>query len=196
MDKKLIKFVKTKFNEEQTAEIIKKYDIELEKMKSAEEVVLKKDQYKTAYNSILNRIALYKAFCLYKDRDTAIDYCRENFLESTEGFRKFIKFMTNGDNRTNLLKSLFFLALNSSVWDSEVTEYNSKRFKFNIHRCLYNDLCIKYDCKELAPMFCAGDYHVFGDMKRLKFYRSQTLGEGGEMCDFNFENNPKDVKPE
>ncbi len=194
MKDKLREYVLTKFNEEQTAEIVKKFDQELEDMKRAEEKILTKSQYKTACKSILDRIALYKAFLLYLDSDTAIDYCRENFYSMADGFRKFANFMTKGNTRANLFKKLFAKGLNSDVWDSEITEYNKDKFHFNMHRCLYNDLCNKYGCKELTPMFCAGDYYVFGEMEGLKFYRSQTLGEDGEMCDFHFDNTPKESK--
>ncbi len=40
--------------------------------------------------------------------------------------------------------------------------------------------------EEICAIFCLCDHIVFGNIEKLQFERSQTLGMGGERCDFCF----------
>ena len=51
--------------------------------------------------------------------------------------------------------------------------------------CPYNDICRKYGCPEIIPAFCHSDDMAYGHMHpKLIWARTQTLGRGGDCCDF------------
>ncbi len=188
MDKKLGKYIRTKFDEEKAINIETIYEKELHKMLQAEQGVLSKSQFKAAKGAILNRIAMYKAFKTYIDDEKAAEYSKEFMMAEQAWFKNFTKFMTAGKWRANTFKWMFSKVLKSDVWDKEICKYDKSGLDFNMTRCLYADLSVKYGVPEFAPVFCSGDYYVFGDMDKLKFSRTQTLGEGGDKCDFRFTN--------
>ena len=39
---------------------------------------------------------------------------------------------------------------------------------------------------EACRFFCECDNYTYGDLKKVGFARTQTLGTGGEKCDFRF----------
>ena len=43
-----------------------------------------------------------------------------------------------------------------------------------------------YHCPEVAVLFCKVDHVMFDNLKHIRFERSQTLGEGGSLCDFHY----------
>ncbi len=188
MKKKHLKFVKSKFNEEQVKDIVDYYEKEMKRILDIEVNFLTKNQYKAARKTVLPKIILYKAFIRHIDSELAKSYGKEILEFESDGFRKFTNFMTNSNFRIQIFKKLFKKILKSDVWDSTIKEYNKKCFNFNMDRCLYSDLCNKYDASEFCTVYCQGDYFVFGGMNKLKFERSQTIGEGGEVCDFHFIN--------
>ena len=40
--------------------------------------------------------------------------------------------------------------------------------------------------REACRFFCECDNYTYGDLKKVGFARTQTLGTGGEKCDFRF----------
>ena len=65
-------------------------------------------------------------------------------------------------------------------------DFGSKRCKFDMTKCLYCDLCRKYGCPELVPCFCHTDDVTSGHMhEKLLWNRTKTMGEGGDVCDFD-----------
>ena len=51
--------------------------------------------------------------------------------------------------------------------------------------CPYNDICRRYGCPEIIPAFCHSDDMAYGHMHpKLIWARTQTLGRGGNCCDF------------
>lgn len=87
----------------------------------------------------------------------------------------------------SLFRKMFLQTmLHSSEWSAEVTQNAADRFGVAIHRCLWNDTCLKCGCPELCQVFCDSDWENFGAMRKVKFCRTQTLGIGGNLCDFTF----------
>ncbi len=102
--------------------------------------------------------------------------------------KKLMAFISSTKFGAKFFKNSCERVLKSDVWDSVVHKNDENGIIFDINRCLYKDLCYKYSVKELAPMFCGGDYYVFADLKKLEFKRTETIGEGGNKCDFKFLN--------
>lgn len=146
------------------------------------------NQYKTLTKTILPRIALYKA--LLSDGklssgayELTHKYMIEvigkqkakstSVLEIIPGFyriysKSFLKIMRT----TDLQKS--YLTEGKDFYDITITE------------CLWFNACKEYGCPELCPAFCDVDDVTYGNLRKLGFTRTQTLGKGGECCDFHF----------
>ena len=73
----------------------------------------------------------------------------------------------------------------SDAWDSTFEE-EKDRFDLTIHKCLWYDTCVECGCPEACRFFCECDNYSFGDLKKVGFRRTQTLGTGGNCCDFHF----------
>ena len=73
----------------------------------------------------------------------------------------------------------------SDAWDSTF-EAEKDRFDLTIHKCLWYDTCVECGCPEACRFFCECDNYSFGELKKVGFCRTQTLGTGGDCCDFHF----------
>ena len=72
-------------------------------------------------------------------------------------------------------------------WETEWVEVSDERLAFNMHRCFYLDTFTAYGASELTPIYCSGDDFLYADAwPQVRFERTQTLGRGGELCDFCF----------
>lgn len=58
-------------------------------------------------------------------------------------------------------------------------------WRIDMTRCPYHDTCVQYGCPELCPSFCDSDNITYSGMHpKLSWYRTKTLGRGGDCCDF------------
>lgn len=147
-----------------------------------------KSQEKTLQETILPRIALYKALrndAEYADRGYEIirKYMIEvigrqkhdstSKMEIVPGFyeiysRAFLNIMKT----TDLQKSTQNAGMD--FYDITITD------------CLWYNACVENGCPELCRAFCEVDDITYGGLKKLGFTRTQTLGTGGSCCDFHF----------
>ena len=73
------------------------------------------------------------------------------------------------------------------AWKTEWVRCDGKEIHFNLHSCLYYDVCVKYDCPELCTIFCENDNIAFsGLLPKIRFERAGTIGDGANYCDFHF----------
>lgn len=62
---------------------------------------------------------------------------------------------------------------------------DSKPFARDMLVCPYYETCKKYGCPEITQFFCKSDDITYGNLHpKLVWKRTQTLGMGGECCDF------------
>ena len=59
-------------------------------------------------------------------------------------------------------------------------------YDITITDCLWYNACKEFGCPELCPAFCDVDDITYGNLRKLGFTRTQTLGKGGDCCDFHF----------
>lgn len=77
-------------------------------------------------------------------------------------------------------------------WKTEWVRCDGKEIHFNLHSCLYHDICVEKGCPELCRVYCENDNIAFsGLMPKIRFERAGTIGEGAECCDFHFINAKK-----
>lgn len=62
---------------------------------------------------------------------------------------------------------------------------DAPKFARDMTVCPYFETCKKYGCPEITQFFCKSDDITYGNLHpKLVWGRTQTLGTGGECCDF------------
>ena len=59
-------------------------------------------------------------------------------------------------------------------------------FRFECNECIYAKILGKRGLMKLGAMCCRADIINYGNLPYTDFIRTQTLCQGGEMCDFRF----------
>lgn len=133
-----------------------------------------KNQMKTLTQTILPRIAMYKVLLAENiTEEASYEYIRKYMMEKVPGFygiysKIFLKFMKKTD-------------LQESTQKKEKTS-----FDVTITKCLWHTACVENGCATLCRLFCDVDDVTYGNLKKLGFSRTKTLGYGGDCCDFHF----------
>ncbi len=145
-------------------------------------------QMKTLSGTILPSIALYKALM-------------KSGLAQEDAYERVRRYMLNKvaaqkHASTAKMEAVpFFYALYSRIFirimrtaDSWESTQRRKRDSFDvtITKCLWHTACAENDCPELCRLFCEADNVTYGGLKKIGFSRTQTLGYGGDACDFHF----------
>jgi hypothetical protein len=66
-------------------------------------------------------------------------------------------------------------------------EVSKRQVAFNMCNCFYLDTLRKYGAPELITAFCWADDYMYDDVSpHMHWNRTQTMGSGGEYCDFRF----------
>ncbi|MCM1334777.1 MAG: L-2-amino-thiazoline-4-carboxylic acid hydrolase [Bacteroides sp.] len=65
-----------------------------------------------------------------------------------------------------------------------IAEANARRYQMDVVACPYVKYCAAEGCGELTHIFCDNDVYAYGHLDGIAFERTQTLGTGGEKCDF------------
>ncbi len=147
-----------------------------------------KSQMRTLVQTILPRIALYKAL-------------KENGLPENDVRIHMQKYMLGvvaakkhaATRRMEILPGFYavyskiFLKIMRTTDLQESTQKSGKNFyDITITRCLWHTACAENGCPELCGLFCDVDDVTYGGLKKIGFSRTKTLGRGGDCCDFRF----------
>ena len=147
-----------------------------------------KNQRKTLIQTILPRIALYKAML-------------QDGLPSEDVYKHMQKYMIDivaKQKHLSMIKMekvpcFYFLYSNiflkvvrkTDLWES-TQKHGKDYFDVTMKKCLWHTACVENDCAELCHLFCDVDNVTYGKLKKLGFSRTKTLGYGGDCCDFHF----------
>lgn len=69
-------------------------------------------------------------------------------------------------------------------YDHHLTDKN--RLEMDMTFCPYCKYAKLLGCEALMPTFCESDFATYGNLPGIRFARTQTLGTGGDRCDFRF----------
>ena len=140
--------------------------------------------------TILPTVAVYKAL-LEVDSDHALTHANDIMMELCEkGGAAVGKLM-----KLPGMKSLFMWLLPkmavrmfgpSCGFQFENYEASKGMLKMDMTACPYCRYAQHLGCPELMPVFCDSDFATYGNLPGIRFERTQTLGMGGERCDFKF----------
>lgn len=77
------------------------------------------------------------------------------------------------------------------VWHKDTD--GPDEFHFECTECLYKHIFSHYGVLErFGPMFCHSDIINYGNLPHTDFIRTQTLCQGGDLCDFRFVRHSRD----
>lgn len=155
-----------------------------------------KKQKKRQKSSIISNIALYKTFI-----DNGIPA-----QEAKELVKEYSFYIAGKAHR--ILNTLFHIPgffklfrffmrkgmTGEEIWISKTLADNAHEYSMDVLKCLWFDTCTYFNCPEICEIFCLCDHIVFGNIKKLQFDRSETLGMGGKKCDFCFHSKTNTVK--
>ena len=126
----------------------------------SEEIHIKEDVYKHMQKYMMNIVAKQKHLSMEKMEKVPCFY----FLYSNI----FLKVVRKTD-----------------LWES-TQEHGKNYFNVTMKKCLWHTACVENDCAELCHLFCDVDNVTYGELKKLGFSRTKTLGYGEDCCDFHF----------
>ncbi len=184
MNKKI--FLKSKFSDGIVEKILKEQNHLLKKMIDEQKSLLSENQYTLAKKRILERISFFLALRTYVDDDKALEYLKEYYYKKVKGAKKLMNILGSTQIGCNLFQKMFASGLKKDTWVSEIKQNNKEGLVFDVSSCLYKNLCDYYNCPKCCLLFCDGDWEVFGKMKKIKFERDYTLGQGDSLCDFHY----------
>lgn len=146
------------------------------------------NQTKTLVQTILPRIALYKV--LQKE-----DFSEEDVYKYMQKYMIDIIAKQKHLSMVKMEKIPCFYSLYSKIflkvvrktdlWDSE-QRHDKKSFDVTMKKCLWHTACVENNCEKLCCLFCDVDDVTYGNLKKLGFSRTKTLGYGKDCCDFHF----------
>ena len=138
--------------------------------------------------SIISNIALYQTFI---DKgipaQEAKELVKEYSFNLAGKFHRILESLFHIPGFFGLFR--FFMRTGMTgeeIWISKTLADNSSEYSTDVLKCLWCDTCAHFNCPEICEIFCLCDHIVFGNIKKLKFERSETLGMGGTKCDFCF----------
>lgn len=146
------------------------------------------NQMKTLTQTILPRIALYKALSGEDlSEDAVYEYVRKYMIDkvaakkhtSTAKMELVPGFYT-------IYSHIFLKIMRTTDLQESVQEHGRDYYDVTITKCLWHTACVENGCADLCRLFCDVDDVTYGGLKKIGFTRTQTLGYGGECCDFHF----------
>lgn len=147
-----------------------------------------KNQLKTLKNTILPRIALYKALNNYgfsmEDSNNHMKNYMLNYIAKSK-HNSMVK-MEKVPVFYSLYSKIFLKIMRKTDLQQSKQKHNAKSFDVTITKCLWHQACVENECPELCRLFCDVDNITYGELNKIGFTRTQTLGYGGDCCDFHF----------
>lgn len=147
-----------------------------------------KNQLKTLKNTILPRIALYKALNNYgfsmEDSNNHMKNYMLNYIAKSK-HNSMVK-MEKVPGFYSLYSKIFLKIMRKTDLQQSKQKHDAKSFDVTITKCLWHQACVENECPELCRLFCDVDNITYGELNKIGFTRTQTLGYGSDCCDFHF----------
>lgn len=147
-----------------------------------------KNQLKTLKNTILPRIALYKALNNYgfsmEDSNNHMKNYMLNYIAKSK-HNSMVK-MEKVPGFYSLYSKIFLKIMRKTDLQQSKQKHDAKSFDVTITKCLWHQAYVENECPELCRLFCDVDNITYGELNKIGFTRTQTLGYGGDCCDFHF----------
>ncbi len=144
----------------------------------------------THLEQILPCIAFYEVLLtMMGDKEKALDFFDKHAFTQIESMaltlRKFVSFAGMYKKIPDMGDKLLdnFFGAEAGFKSREVPD--APKFARDMTVCPYFETCKRYGCPEITRFFCKSDDITYGNLHpKLVWGRTQTLGMGGECCDF------------
>lgn len=146
------------------------------------------EQYKTLTRTILPRVALYNALKAdSKLSAEAYDLVHKYMIEVIGAQkRKGTRVLEIVPGFYRIYSKSFLKIMRTTDLQKSTQEESKDYYNITVTDCLWYNACKEFGCPELCPAFCDVDDVTYGNLRKLGFSRTKTLGKGGDCCDFHF----------
>lgn len=147
-----------------------------------------KNQMKTLTQTIIPRIAMYRVLLAENISDNAsYEYIRKYMMEkiATKKHASMVK-MEKVPGFYGIYSKIFLKFMKKTDLQESTQKKEKTSFDVTITKCLWHTACVENGCATLCRLFCDVDDVTYGNLKKLGFSRTKTLGYGGDCCDFHF----------
>lgn len=151
-----------------------------------------KNQMKTLTQTILPRIALYQALSdAGFSQDATTQHMRTYMMTKVAAQKHAFTAKVEHFPGFYAIYSAVFLKIMRTTDLQQSTQVRGKGYyDITIQKCLWHTACVESGCPALCRLFCDVDDVTYGGLKKIAFSRTQTLGYGGNCCDFHFYKKP------
>lgn len=141
-------------------------------------------------NTILPTSSFYKAL-LEVDNDNAFENTNKIIIGRCKKGAKVLNAMLKLPG----MKSVFMKILPKMAlkifgrecgFDYKNFQSNKINFQMDMTMCPYVKYAKILKVEKLTSIFCESDFTTYGNLSGIVFERTQTLGTGGNLCDFKF----------
>ena len=140
---------------------------------------------------IFMNAALYMCICDHLPKEDAYQIMEDATVKYALPIGKLLDKATRLPGMPRLFMKVFrkmlLISFNEeSGFTSIYHDITNTAISVDITACPYQKYFTAAGCPELCKGACISDDACYGHMKRIEFKRTQTLGRGGEFCDFRF----------
>ena len=140
---------------------------------------------------IFMNAALYLCICEYLPKEDAYQIMEDATVKYALPIGKLLDKVTRLPGMPRLFIKVFQKMLLTSFneaagFTSIYHDMTNTAISVDITACPYQKYFTAAGCPELCKGACISDDVCYGYMKRIEFKRTQTLGRGGEFCDYRF----------
>ncbi len=147
-----------------------------------------KAQRKTLIQTILPRIALYKELIfISQTKEEAYEIMGKYILDIVgQKKHKMTARLEHLPGFFKIYRNVFLKIMRTTDLQVSTQKAGKDYFDITIRKCLWHTACVENNCPELCRLFCDIDHVTYGNLKKMGFERSKTLGYDGDCCDFHF----------
>ena len=184
--KQIKKFLTEEFGEEKGASLFEKQDKILRTIIDGTKGKTE-NQMKTLVQTILPRIALYKALLNENFSEEEVYACVRKYMLDKVAAKKHASMvkMEAVPGFYSLYSKIFLKIMSKTDLQQSTQSHDKNHFDVTITKCLWHTACVENSCEKLCRLFCDVDDVTYGGLKKIGFSRTKTLGYGGDCCDFH-----------
>ena len=138
---------------------------------------------------ILPRIAMYRAMLEKMPQEDAVHLLDETIRLNCTEISKKLGNLTSLPGMPGLFLRIFAYMTKKMFGEANgfqrvFHEATGRALRIDITQCPYFNYSKACGCQAIAHTFCDSDDYCYGNLPKIEFIRSETLGRGGSRCDF------------
>ena len=147
-----------------------------------------KNQLAMLRQTILPRIALYQAFLNSGFSGEEATRHLKQYMLGVVAAKKHasMKRLEKLPGFYALYSHIFLHIMRTTDLQASIQQQGKGFYDVTITTCLWHTACTENGCAELCRLFCDVDDITYGNLQKIGFSRTQTLGYGQSCCDFHF----------